>query len=408
MRNEVAIIIPTYNQPNHLAITLTSILRWTKSSIKIYVIDNSESKYAEGIARQLSEAIVVHKAEKNLGWMGGINKGIEISTEPHILMLNDDIRILDFDSQWLNKLMNSLYSTNLKAGAVGPCSNWIMGTQNMEATAHAKLVVTSALSGMCLLTTRDVINEIGGLDESLPGGDDLDFSIRLRKAGYVMFSQRDVFVYHYGSLTGKSIYGNHWNSPSYSEAVNNALIRKHGFKWFMQSYSFEEPAYAPSPCEDWERNTMLPYCVGKGADIGCGNNKVLPEAIGIDLTPKDELGKAGSQLGMKSQADIAVADLNLPFDDNSLDYIHSRHVVEHIVDIVSGLREWVRVLKPNGKLILAAPDENICDGIPLDPTHKHAFTLDSFKNILRLITPFNVIREREDDFSWVLVVEVLK
>ena len=48
----------------------------------------------------------------------------------------------------------------------------------------------------------------------------------------------------------------------------------------------------------------------------------------------------------------------LSFPDNTFDIVYASHVIEHIKrnDIESVLKEWVRVLKPGGKLRVATPD----------------------------------------------------
>jgi predicted SAM-dependent methyltransferase len=52
------------------------------------------------------------------------------------------------------------------------------------------------------------------------------------------------------------------------------------------------------------------------------------------------------------------AFITLPFRDNTFEEVYSSHVIEHAgwneVDTI--LQEWVRILKPNGKLILLFPD----------------------------------------------------
>jgi SAM-dependent methyltransferase len=48
----------------------------------------------------------------------------------------------------------------------------------------------------------------------------------------------------------------------------------------------------------------------------------------------------------------------LPYDDNTVDEVRALHIIEHF-DFHEGnavLREWFRVLKPGGKLILETPD----------------------------------------------------
>ena len=126
-------------------------------------------------------------------------------------------------------------------GATVPTSNFVMGYQHFLADLEAKLNITSCVSGMCLLTKRSIIEEVGMLDSDLPGGDDIDFSIRLRKLGYQLGIRADVFIYHFGSLTGRAMHGDLWNSQNYSDTVNKAIIDKHGLTHFLIATSFKDP-----------------------------------------------------------------------------------------------------------------------------------------------------------------------
>lgn len=47
---------------------------------------------------------------------------------------------------------------------------------------------------------------------------------------------------------------------------------------------------------------------------------------------------------------------SLPFSDCSFDTITSWHVIEHVFDVAATLREWFRVLKPGGVMVLETPD----------------------------------------------------
>jgi predicted SAM-dependent methyltransferase len=71
---------------------------------------------------------------------------------------------------------------------------------------------------------------------------------------------------------------------------------------------------------------------------GWVNVDVLPDAPGVDV----------------------VADISerLPFSDGEAELLHASHLLEHFPtdDIPRMLREWRRVLKPGGKLLIAVPD----------------------------------------------------
>lgn len=138
---------------------------------------------------------------------------------------------------------------------------------------------------------------------------------------------------------------------------------------------------------------LFPYCKGLGIDVGCGSKKTHPLALGIDLTPKGMTGKYGSERRQISEADICTSGDNLyMFSDNVLDYVVARHNLEHYTDPIKTLKEWKRVLKRGGILGVVVPDDEALDTIKLDPTHKHAFTKESFSTMLQTIGGFKIIK----------------
>jgi ubiquinone/menaquinone biosynthesis C-methylase UbiE len=45
--------------------------------------------------------------------------------------------------------------------------------------------------------------------------------------------------------------------------------------------------------------------------------------------------------------------------DDSFDFVYSAHCLEHVVDPFVAINNWMRVLKPNGHLIITIPDEDM-------------------------------------------------
>ena len=56
-------------------------------------------------------------------------------------------------------------------------------------------------------------------------------------------------------------------------------------------------------------------------------------------------------------ADIKADICNLPFKDNSFDFIFCNHVLEHIPDDTKAMKELYRILRPNGMAILQIPQD---------------------------------------------------
>jgi SAM-dependent methyltransferase len=154
-----------------------------------------------------------------------------------------------------------------------------------------------------------------------------------------------------------------------------------------------------------ERRALFDLCEGRGIDVGCGSNKTHPGAIGVDLTPKGVQGQHGNQRLQLSEAEIVSPgdDLSV-FDDNSLDYVVERHNLEHYLDPVNALLEWRRVLRVGGALGMVVPDDAAVDTIPLDPTHKHAFTMDSLARLISVVEGFEIVTNRVCIPGWSFVL----
>jgi len=92
------------------------------------------------------------------------------------------------------------------------------------------------------------------------------------------------------------------------------------------------------------------YVTGYVLDIGCGTHKVTPEAIGVDGRSTECVGMLKNGLSKFEEHMYGVADT-----------VFSSHVLEHMEDDYETLKEWTRLLKPGGNLILYLPDGNYYD-----------------------------------------------
>ena len=106
-------------------------------------------------------------------------------------------------------------------------------------------------------------------------------------------------------------------------------------------------------------------------DVGCGtggNLNVLAQfgdAEGVDVSADAlEFCRQRGLLNVRQGAAEA-----LPYDDDTFDLVTALDVVEHIDDDVAGLREFRRVLKPDGKILLFVPTFMFLWGVQDDVSH---------------------------------------
>ena len=108
-------------------------------------------------------------------------------------------------------------------------------------------------------------------------------------------------------------------------------------------------------------------------DLGCGAHKSDESFFGVDVRELSGVNYVSSIDDMSN------------LDDGFANAIVSRHSLEHLVDTVKTLNEWVRVLQLDGKIIIILPDHEFID--TMDPmlsgnVHMHAFTRESFRNLV--------------------------
>lgn len=384
----VGIIIPTWNNNQYLLPCLNSILTplATEDLVHVYVVNNGESK---NMALIDHPRVTILQQKENVGWEGGLIAGLEASTEEFLIFMNDDTFVPLPSLRWVNQMIDHFKYPQV--GAVGPSSNCVMGAQNIFCGIpyYQDVISVNYLIGFCMMVRRSALQVAGGVDRTLPGGDDLDLSIRLRKAGYYLLVDRNVFVYHHGFKTGERIYGSSqavggWNSVEMMEKTNFALMQKHGLKAWIECMNQIPNTAIPSKFAGWEEDSEGEFCrklvTGENVlELGCGMRKTVPNAVGVDRVPHG-MPIPGVAPGLVSQADIcADAKGPIPAESGRFDTIIARHVLEHIVDDVEAIKEWGRLLKHGGRLIVAVPNHELRNTIPLNIEHVRAWTPRSLK-----------------------------
>jgi SAM-dependent methyltransferase len=164
----------------------------------------------------------------------------------------------------------------------------------------------------------------------------------------------------------------------------------------------------PYPSETSKcRARLAGYCRGYGLDIGPGGDPITSHAIRVDLeSPYSSVGRHPVQLGGDA------SDL-VWFRDKAFDFVYSSHVLEDFIDTGGVLREWLRVIKEGGSLVLYCPDEQRfrahCQktGQPYNPAHKLPhFSFNWVKSHLEQIDPTGHMihsRPQAEIYSWDLV-----
>ena len=175
--------------------------------------------------------------------------------------------------------------------------------------------------------------------------------VRLRDIGY------DLGVVTYGTETARSHYAHVHEFIRTAGPACCAGLTPSG-RWLPV------PSRLPKGETLKCRDRLLKYCQGAGLDLGCHGDKIRTSAIGVDFSPVSCVNIVGD-----------VRDLHY-FRDDALDYVFSSHCLEDLDDTEGTLREWFRVLRPGGYLVLYLPHRDHYPNIGhshANAAHKHDF-----------------------------------
>jgi SAM-dependent methyltransferase len=101
-------------------------------------------------------------------------------------------------------------------------------------------------------------------------------------------------------------------------------------------------------------------------EVGCGTGVFLPvlaglagsdgHVVGLDHS-RAFLGQARERINAASlggQVELVEADaMQLPFDDAVFDAAHCERVLMHVAEPAQAIREMIRVVRPNGRVVVA-------------------------------------------------------
>jgi GT2 family glycosyltransferase len=185
--------------------SLAAIRRCSGSDYRLLLIDNGSPAFdALGPELGLHRNLIVVRNAENLGFVKATNQGIMLSTAERVVLLNNDA--VPMAPGWLERLDAALTGT---VGIVGPRSqpNGTLSGQ-MPYLSSTVLPRSSMLVFFCAMLTREVVERVGLLDESLGIGlgDDDDYCYRAQAAGFDLCYLGDLMVWHYHKTTFRQLF----------------------------------------------------------------------------------------------------------------------------------------------------------------------------------------------------------
>lgn len=224
----VSIVIPNKDHVEDLKRCISSIIeKSTYDNYEIIVVENNSVTdeiftYYEEISEHPNIRVV--KWEDEFNYSAVCNFGVRESEGKYILLLNNDTEVITLD--WIEELLMyaqrddvacagaKLYYPDMTiqhAGVViGLGAHWTAGHTHYRMPVNnlgymGRLCYSqdvTAVTGACLLVSRKIYDEVGGLDESFKISlNDVDFCLKCRKAGYLNVFTPFAELFHYESIS---------------------------------------------------------------------------------------------------------------------------------------------------------------------------------------------------------------
>ena len=220
---KVTIVIPNYNGKHFMEPCLASLKEQTCQDFQILVVDNASSDGSIAYMEEHYPDIEVIALDKNYGFSKAVNVGIQHSTTPYVILLNNDTIV---DSHYVEEMVKAIeqspkiFSVSSKmiqmyhpelidsAGDLYTLMGWgvCRGTGRPVTNYTRPDEIFTACAGAAIYR-RKAFEKIGYFDENhFAYLEDIDVGYRAKIYGYKNMYCPDALVYHVGSGTSGSKY----------------------------------------------------------------------------------------------------------------------------------------------------------------------------------------------------------
>jgi len=313
-----SIIIPTYNHlEDFLKPCLQSIIKYTDLNITEVIvvangcIDNTK-EYVESLTATYPNIKLIEEKD-GIGYTKATNLGLKVAVGEYIIPLNNDTVILDSPvNAWLD-ILEEPFKRDPQMGVTGPLR------------LDDKITQSQFIVFFCAMIARKTFLQVGLLDEIFsPGsGEDIDFCIKAQRLGYKI------------------------------EIVPNNTLTKKDAKIYAGSFPIYH--YAEGTFENVENYSNITFKRNSLINLKRHNKNIK-----LHLTP-DNSSALPFHIRVhdtSKYSDVLSAWNKLDFENGTVEEIALVDTIAQIPanNLTDYIKEWYRVLKKNGKLIMLMPE----------------------------------------------------
>lgn len=221
MKHLVSVITVNFNGAVLTGALVESLRRHVTGPLEIIVVDNGSQEDEAKLLQMRYPEIRTIRSDRNLGFAGGNNLGMKAASGEYLLLLNNDTEVKDDTLHFLAETLHS----RPEAGAVCPKILFFDPPKTIQFAGYTpltRITLRNALVGFgaaddgsydtphdtpyahgaAMMIRRDVLNKAGYIPECyFLYYEELDWSERIREAGYAIAYDPRCTVYHKESAT---------------------------------------------------------------------------------------------------------------------------------------------------------------------------------------------------------------
>lgn len=261
----VSILIPNKDHTDDLDVCLNSFFeRADYQNYEFIIIENNSVlpetfAYYEKIEKEHDNVKVVYW-EAGFNYSAINNFGFKFAKGDYIMLLNNDVELItpDIFQSMLGFCMrpevgivgakllyndHTVQHAGVLVGAGGLADHVFKGLHEDDPGYMGRAISSqdvSAVTAACLMVKKSVYEEVGGLEEEFQVAfNDVDFCLKVRKAGYLIVYDADVKLFHYESKSR----GMEDTTERFIRFGNEMMLLNS--KWDILS-TFVDPYYNPN------------------------------------------------------------------------------------------------------------------------------------------------------------------
>jgi GT2 family glycosyltransferase len=217
----VSIITINYNSVEFTCDMLVSLKKTGYTNIEMIVVDNASREDPSEKLRQVYPEVKIIRSDKNLGFAGGNNLGINAATGEYLFFVNNDTEM----TAGLIQGLLDIFDTYPDAGVACPKfhyfyapgtiefagykevnifngKNSMVGCREKDTGQYDKISVTHYAHGGAMMVPASVVREVGGMPEVyFLYYEEFDWCEQIKKKGYKVYYQCKSLIYHKESMS---------------------------------------------------------------------------------------------------------------------------------------------------------------------------------------------------------------